>query len=126
MISSPGIGTACGVRLDPDHPPPDRRRLVAEGALEGEVALAVGCDVLLEGVVVEMLRAVGEVGARDAGGTAAARQVVLDPGLALLRAEAAGDPVELGVALDASVVGGEVPRLAREVLQRDVLQLRGR
>src|SRR5207244_5997281 len=54
------------VLLHPDHPAPDRRRLVAQRALEGEVALAVGRDVLLERVVVEVLRAVGEIRARDA------------------------------------------------------------
>ena len=42
----------------------------------------------------------------------------------LLRAEAAGDPVELGVALDARVVRGEVPRAPGEVLHGDVLELR--
>ena len=79
---------------------------------------------LLERVVVEVLVAVGEVRAGDARGRALAGEVVLDPHLALLRAEAAGDPVELGVALDARVVRGEVPGLAREVLERDVLELR--
>src|SRR5205085_2715914 len=109
------------ILLDADHPAPHRRRLVAQGALEGEVALAVWRDVLLERVVVEVLRAVGEVRARDARRRAAAVEVVLDPRLALLRAEAAGDPVELGVALDAGMVRREVPRLAREVLEGDVL-----
>ena len=51
------------VLLDPDHPAPDDRRLVAERALEGEVRGRVRRDVLLEGVVVEVLLAVGEVGA---------------------------------------------------------------
>src|SRR5947208_15478960 len=100
------------VLLDADHPAPDRRRLVAQRALEGEVALAVGRNVLLERVVVEVLRAVGEIRARDARGRAAAVEIVLDPRLALLRAEAAGDPVELGVALDAGVVARKVPSLA--------------
>ena len=72
-----------------------------------------GADVLLEGVVVEVLVAVGEVRAGHARGRAGAVEVVLDPDLALLRAEAAGDPVELGVALDARVVRREVPRLLR-------------
>src|SRR6185436_5861856 len=62
---------------------------------------------------------------RHARGRARAGQVVLDPSLAALRPEAAGDPVELRVALDARVVRGEVPRPVREVLQRDVLELRG-
>jgi hypothetical protein len=52
--------------LDADHPAPDRRRLVAQRALEGEVARRVRRHVLLEGVVVEMLVAVGEVRAGDA------------------------------------------------------------
>ena len=65
----------------------------------------------LVGVVVEVLRAVGEVGAGDARRRAAAGEVVLDPHLALRRAEAALDPVELGVALDAGVTRGEEPRL---------------
>jgi hypothetical protein len=55
--------------------------------------------------------------------TREARQVVLDPHLALRRAEAAGDPVELRVALDPRVVRGEVPARAREVLHGDVLDL---
>src|SRR6266498_2579565 len=99
MISRPGIGTACVVG--------------------GRVRRYV----LLEGVVVQVLVAVREVGAGYARGGALPRQVVLDSYLPLLGAEAAGDPVELCVASDARVVGGEVPRLAREVLQRDVLQL---
>src|SRR6185437_3458224 len=101
------------VLLDADHSAPDRRRIVPQRALEGEVRLAVRRDVLLERVVVEVLRAVGEIRARHARGRAASREVVLDPRLALLRAEAAGDPVELGIALDARVVVREVPRLAR-------------
>jgi hypothetical protein len=82
--------------------------------------------VLLERVVVEVLRAVGEVRARHARRRAAPREVVLDPRLALLRAEAARDPVQLGVALDPGVMVREVPRFTREVLQRHVLELRGR
>ena len=46
-------------------------------------------DVLLERVVVQVLVAVGEVGAGHARGRALAGEVVLDPDLALLRAEAA-------------------------------------
>ena len=82
-----------------------------------------GRDVLLERVVVEMLVAVGEVRARDARRRALAGEVVLDPHLAALRAEAADHPVELGVALEPRLVAAEVPGLAREVLQRDVLDL---
>jgi hypothetical protein len=82
--------------------------------------------VLLERVVVEVLHAVREVGAGDAGGGAGAGEIVLDPDLPLLRAEAAGDPVELGVALDARVVRPEVPCLLGEVLDRDVLHLGAR
>ena len=108
--------------LDPDHPAPHRARGLAKRALEREVRLGRRSDVLLEGVVVEVLVAVGEVGTGDARGRAGPVQVVLDPDLPLLRAEAAGDPVELGVALDARVMRGEVPRLAREVLDRDVLR----
>ena len=111
------------VLLDPDHPAPDRARLVVEHALEGEVGGRARRDVLLEGVVVEVLDAVGEVRAGDARGRARAGEVVLDPDLPLLRAEAAGDPVELGVALDPRVVAAEVPRLAADVLHRDVLDL---
>src|SRR5205823_2320967 len=99
---------------------PDRRRLVAERPLEGEVRGRVRRDVLLEGVVVQVLRAVREVRAGDARGRARPGEVVLDPDLALLRAEAAGDPVELGVTPDRRVVRREVPRLARQVLDRDV------
>ena len=79
---------------------------------------------LLERVEVEVLVAVGEIGARDARGRALPGEVVLDPHLALLRPEAAGDPVELGVAADPRAMRREVPRLAREVLERDVLDLR--
>src|SRR5207237_9915914 len=93
-----------GVLVDADPPAPHGGRVVAERALEGEVALAIRRDVLLERVVVEVLRAVGEVRACDARGGAAAVEVVLDPRLALLRAEAARDPVELSVALDALAV----------------------
>src|SRR5213075_2904444 len=64
-----------------------------------------------------------EVRAGDARGRALYGQVVLNARLALLRAEAAGDPVELAVALDARVMRGEVPGLTREVLHRDVLEL---
>src|SRR5206468_2902728 len=46
--------------------------------------------------------------------------------LALLRAEAACDPVQLAVALDTRVMRREVPRFRREVLERDILELRGR
>src|SRR5712691_8945415 len=45
------------VPLDADHAAPHRRCAVAQRALEGEVGLAVRRDVLLEGVVVEVLRA---------------------------------------------------------------------
>ena len=70
------------VLLDADHPAPDGVRVLAQRALEGEVGLGRGRDVLLEGVVVEVLRAVGEVGAGDARGGAGAAEVVLDPDLA--------------------------------------------
>ena len=63
---------------------------------------------LLEGVVVKVLDTVGEVGPGDAE-VARSGKVVLDPDLALLRAEATGDPVELGVAVDPRVVATEVP-----------------
>ena len=109
--------------LDADHPAPHGGRVVAQRALEGEVGGRVRRLVLLERVVVEVLVAVGEVRARDTRGRALAGEVVLDPHLALLRAEAARDPVELGVAPDAGAVRGEVPRLAREVLERHVLDL---
>ena len=99
------------VLLDADHPPPHRGGRVAQRALEGEVGRRVRRDVLLERVVVEMLVTVGEVRTGDTGGSAFAGEVVLDPNLALLRAEAAGDPVELGVAADLRVVRGEVPGL---------------
>jgi len=72
--------------------------------------------VLLESVVVEVLLAVGEVGAGDARGRSGAGEVVLDPRLALLRAETAGDPVELSVAVDPRTVRGEVPGLGGQVL----------
>src|SRR5262249_53387085 len=71
-----------------------------------------------------VLVAVGEVRAGDARRRAFAAQVVLDPDLPLLRAEAARDPVELGVALDARVMSREVPGLTREVLPGHVLELR--
>ena len=54
------------VLLDLDHPAPNGRGPVAERALEGEVGGRVRGGVLLEGVVVEVLRAVGEVRARHA------------------------------------------------------------
>src|SRR5262249_33943117 len=79
--------------LDPDHPAPDCRRLVAERALEGEVARRVRRDVLLEGVVVEVLRRIRKVGARNPRRRSRAGEVVLDADLALLRAEAACAPV---------------------------------
>src|SRR5256885_10002158 len=81
-ISRPGIGTACVVgesmrlrhswyafvfcasfstRIIPRH---TAVGVIAQRALEREVALAVGRDVLLERVVVEVLRPVGEVRAR--------------------------------------------------------------
>ena len=113
-----------GLGLDADHPAPDRGRLVAQRALEREVGRRVRRDVLLERVEVEVLVAVGEVGARDTRGRALPGEVVLDPDLALLRAEAAGDPVELGVAADARAVRREVPCLPGEILERDVLDLR--
>ncbi len=112
------------VLLDADHAPPDRAGRLAQRALEGEVRLGRGRDVLLERVVVEVLVAVGEVRARDPRGRAGAAQIVLDPDLPALRAEAAGDPVELGVALDPRVMAREVPGLLGEILDRDVLELR--
>src|SRR5690242_20813255 len=96
------------VLLDLDHPAPDRGRVVAERALEGEVGGRIRGDVLLEGVVVEVLLAVREIGPGDTGGRARTREIVLDPRLALLRAEAPGDPVELGVAIDARAMRREV------------------
>src|SRR5262249_33431072 len=65
-----------------------------------------------------------EVRARDARRGTLSGEVVLDADLALLGAEAARDPVELRIAFDTRVVRREVPRLLREVLQRDVLELR--
>ena len=78
--------------LDADHPAPDRARRVAERALEGEVGRRVRRHVLLERVVVEVLRPVGEVGARHARGRARPGEVVLDPHLALRGAEARRRP----------------------------------
>ena len=92
------------VLLDPDHPAPDGARVVAEAALEREVARRRRRDVLLERVVVQVLRPVREVRAGHARGRPLTGQVVLDPRLPLLGAEPAGDPVELRVALDARVV----------------------
>src|SRR5918996_2724032 len=109
-----------------DHPAPDGGGRVPKDALEGEVRGRVRREVLLERVVVEVLRPVREVGPRHAGGRALPGEVVLDADLALVRAEAAGDPVELGVAVDARPVRGEVPGLVREVLNRDVFELRAR
>src|SRR5207237_10645474 len=65
----------------------------------------------------------GQVRTGHARRRARAGQVVLDTRLAALRPEAAGDPVELRVALDACVMRREVPRLGGEVLERDVLEL---
>src|SRR6266487_1909878 len=79
------------VLLDLDHPAPHRRRMVAEGPLEGEVGGRVRGDVLLEGVVVEVLVAVSEVGPGDARGRARTREirpsgrVLLDDAEAALR-----------------------------------------
>jgi hypothetical protein len=109
------------ILLDADHPAPHRARLVTEGALEREVRGRARRDVLLEGVVVEVLGAVDEVGAGHAGRRTRAGEVVLDPHLSLGRPEATGNPVELRVPLDPRVMRGEVPRRAREVLDRDVL-----
>src|SRR5205814_10033216 len=83
------------IRLDSDHPAPDGSRVVAQGAFEGEVRRRVWRDVLLEGVVIEVLLAVGEVRAGHPGRCALPRESVLNPDLALLRAEAAADPVDL-------------------------------
>src|SRR5581483_9928044 len=112
--------------LDTDHPAPQRGRLLAPRALEREVALRARRGVLLERVVVEMLIAVGEVGAGHPRRRAGTDEVVLDPDLAALRAEPADHPVELAVALEARAVTPEVPRLLAEVLQRDALDLRVR
>src|SRR5581483_1206424 len=98
--------------LDADHPAPDGTRLFAERALESEVALGVGRDVLLERVVVEVLVAVGEVCARDPRRRAGPCEVVLDPHLPALRAEAPDHPVELCIALEPGAVAAEVPGLA--------------
>ena len=105
-----------GFLLDADHPAPDRPGLVAQGALEREVARRVRRHVLLERVVVEVLVAVGEVRARDARRRPLAGQVVLDSDLSLLRTEAACHPVELGISRDPRVVGREVPRVLRQIL----------
>jgi hypothetical protein len=78
----------------------------------------------LQRVVVEVLRPIREVGAGDPRRRTRPGEVVPDPDLALLRAEAAGDPVELRVTADPGAVRGEVPRLAGEVLDGDVLELR--
>src|SRR5581483_11497687 len=99
-------------------------RPIAERALEREVRGRVRRDVLLERVVVQVLLAVREVRPGDTRRRADAREVVPDPDLPPVRAEAAGDPVQLGVALDPRVVRREVPGVAREVLERDVLELR--
>ena len=80
---SPGTRSSSARPLDADHPAPDRRRLVAQRALEGEVRGRVRRDVLLERVVVEVLLAVREVRAGHARGRARAGEVVLDPDLAL-------------------------------------------
>src|SRR4051794_28673449 len=114
-----------GALLDADHPAPDRRGALAQGALEREVALGVRRHVLLEGVVVEVLRPVCEVGPRHTRRGALACEVVLDPDLAALGAEASDHPVELAVSLEPCLVATEMPRLLRKVLQRDVLDLRG-
>ena len=110
--------------LDADHSAPHRARVLAERSLEREVALRARSDVLLERVVVEVLTAVGEVRARDARGGSGAGQVVLDPHLAALRAEAPDHPVELRIALEPRLVPAEMPGLTREVLERDVFDLR--
>src|SRR5919197_1240773 len=70
-----------------------------------------------------MLRSVGEVRASDAGSPALPCEIVLDADLALLRPEAARNPVELRVAAHRRPVRGEMPCLLREVLDRYVLQL---
>src|SRR4029079_14126469 len=72
-----------GVFLDADHPAPHGGGRVAQGALEREVGLRVRRDVLLEGVVVQVLVAVREVRARHPRRRAGTGEVVLDPRLAL-------------------------------------------
>src|SRR4051812_11510873 len=113
-----------GVLGDADHPAPDRGRPVAKRTLEREVGGRGRGEVRLQRVVVEMLVAVGEVRAGHPRRGPLTGEVVLDPYLALLRPEAAGDPIELRVAPDSGAVGREVPRLGREALNGDVFELR--
>src|SRR4051812_28894450 len=102
--------------VDLDHPAPHGRRAGVEDPAEREVRRRVRRGVLLQRVEVEVLAAVGRVGAADGGVRAWTREVRLQEHLAVARAEAERRPVQVAVALDDRALRGEDPRLLGEIL----------
>ena len=100
------------------------RRAALQDAAEGEVGGRVRRRVLLGGVEVDVLAAVGGVGAGDARLGALAGEPGLHPHVAARRAEAERDPVERAVAPDLGALGAEDPAALGELLTADVAQAR--
>ncbi len=121
-----GVGLL-GARVDADHPAPDRgRRRPSRTPRKARSEVGVGGGVLLGGVEVEVLGAVAGVGAGDPGARALAGEAGLHPDLAARGAEAEGDPVEGGVALDLGALGGEDPAPLAQALGADVAEVGAR
>ena len=79
--------------------------------------------VLLRRVVVEVLAAATDVGARHLGARSAPGELRLHAHLAAAGAEAERDPVEVGVAADLGALRGEDPASLGELLLADVAQV---
>ncbi len=109
--------------VDDDVALPHRARAALQHPAEGEVRGGVGRGVLLGGVEVDVLAAVGGVGAGDAGVGALAGQAGLHQHVPRARAEAERDPVEAPVAADRAALRAEDPAALRQVLTADVAQV---
>jgi len=102
---------------------PHGRRAPGQDAAEGQVAERVGRGVLLCGVVVDVLAAVGGVGAGHPGLRALADQAASPCAPGRCPSRSPGHPVKAGVPGHLGALGAEHPALLAEVLAADVAEV---
>ena len=98
---------------------PNRAAAIEQGALEQQIARAVRRQVVLLGVVIQVLIAVGEVEAGHAAFGALPVQVELGEVLGQMAPDGAEDPIQRSVPSQTGPFVGEVPDVLAPTLQLD-------
>src|SRR5574341_1044332 len=81
------------------------------------------CQVVLLGIMVQVLNAVSEIKARHPSGGTFTNQVQVREILGQLAADSAKDPIQTCVAADPSTLVGEIPHMLAPGLQFDKTQI---